>query len=1241
MDKVLKDDQRADLNLVVYNMDELHDLPLDFDEDMDEEEYDYDPPRSKATHFYWISPFSNELSTSAPAFIPCEESVNVESESGQGSHRPVLPEPVGTSSSSSSSTWLTPTRRQTFRGNGIITAQSNSTTPTSSMFSELALVEEESEANACDGCSDGMRCRALGSCPSNHANDSRRCGGVTHHVRNPIVSSEVTDPAGDVILGVTPVCSGATHPEQPRDISRRIPRRRLKRIRKAAPPDYIDDEFLMSLPAVDVEPLRGSKCWQPTVQNPKIPDLNFCVPSAAHGPTDRSAAPEDGHAGPRCEYCEKSQVFSCPLCHGCQSCCSCENSKRCPTKDIWYRNNNFHVRQHVEKRNKLFKPFPGEGETFTHYRRTIGVILHENGRKEAFVHEDNWRSDSGILPLLKGKLWRGATTFRIADSVKACETDVAKEHSLCPHNNADVSEVHWYRRRVLPHMPQLVEHAVYQRNVSSHWTHKLKSDTDYTVVECCCGKNSALGQSGDTNSKSVRITQEDDLTSTNGLQMALDPLNDPANFGFPIAWYALPCTWGSTARNMNSAINPESYNRASERHWSLFEQLFPATLVITHEYLLAGGDIVFEWPTDNYYWRLLNIQLFCAVYKLLPVEINGCMLGMADAKGLPLKKPWTLMTTMPSIYESFKDSICDGKHLHGSCLAGEAPKSSYYSDGLRLRAHQAFRGRVEPLYADAGKADILAPAEVTLSADGVGPNTTTNERLANLSFHEGHLESAQKAPYQINVFSVRCKNENHDGTTAHGLADPSVVPAGDTFDYSDCGSEPGSGHSTPMPGLDSGSSSPTLNGSRVGSAHSSGQSTPDVPYEEFTSSYDHAEALSSRIQGLINSGFLSERAHWFNDCDPDLKDVLLRAAAAKTIKVKGLPDIFDVEAQWLMDTGCGHDLLRRELAEAYQRFIVDVDPITFGTAAGPTETARALQLTLKACSGPHLITKITPYILRDTPSVLTIGARCMDYSFAFIWLPGRTPCLITPAFNIIMLRVIANIPYLDKGYFERSAKATSEQIRDATGIEYKKGMFQISRTISHAASATEVVTTSSAQTDISIPSRAEASIGPTDPYMEMPVDGEGEASTSFFDAACYPLLAPCLEDDGSDSDGSYGLSNWSSADADTWEPIEEEWMDYFQCFACPSPVVDIHDLGDGETVLPRTRLDKFDCVLHEKPRKGCLHCMRAYTTRKRHYARKLRRPVMAFGELVTCDHVVMKDGSKRPGIGHLKDMLNY
>ena len=48
---------------------------------------------------------------------------------------------------------------------------------------------------------------------------------------------------------------------------------------------------------------------------------------------------------------------------------------------------------------------------------------------------------------------------------------------------------------------------------------------------------------------------------------------------------------------------------------------------------------------------------------------------------------------------------------------------------------------------------------------------------------------------------------------------------------------------------------------------------------------------------------------------------------------------------------------------------------------------------------------VEPYVLPNTPSVLSIGRRCVQEGYHFVWLSGKHPYLITP-------KMISHITFL-------------------------------------------------------------------------------------------------------------------------------------------------------------------------------------------------------------------------------------
>ena len=80
---------------------------------------------------------------------------------------------------------------------------------------------------------------------------------------------------------------------------------------------------------------------------------------------------------------------------------------------------------------------------------------------------------------------------------------------------------------------------------------------------------------------------------------------------------------------------------------------------------------------------------------------------------------------------------------------------------------------------------------------------------------------------------------------------------------------------------------------------------------------------------------------------------------------------------WLVDTGCDYDIVSKRETALIKRFVSKAKvPITFHTAHGPTRTENNANIHAR-----DLDDNITPYMLENTPPVLTVGYICMDLGY--------------------------------------------------------------------------------------------------------------------------------------------------------------------------------------------------------------------------------------------------------------------
>ena len=168
------------------------------------------------------------------------------------------------------------------------------------------------------------------------------------------------------------------------------------------------------------------------------------------------------------------------------------------------------------------------------------------------------------------------------------------------------------------------------------------------------------------------------------------------------------------------------------------------------------------------------------------------------------------------------------------------------------------------------------------------------------------------------------------------------------------------------------------------------------------------------------------------DGEDQIMERNLNAVDSKRVIDKGVfrcmvqPVILRKKIKFLMDTGCGHDLISQKKIERRDpETLVTPEPISFQTANGITDTDLVSNFQAESFKEP-----INAYVLGDTPSVLSVGKRCMNQNYGFVWPPGREPFMIDPDWKRISLFVNGDIPYVRVG----SSKSLAHDDVEATAV---------------------------------------------------------------------------------------------------------------------------------------------------------------------------------------------------------------
>ena len=117
------------------------------------------------------------------------------------------------------------------------------------------------------------------------------------------------------------------------------------------------------------------------------------------------------------------------------------------------------------------------------------------------------------------------------------------------------------------------------------------------------------------------------------------------------------------------------------------------------------------------------------------------------------------------------------------------------------------------------------------------------------------------------------------------------------------------------------------------------------------------------------------------------------------------------KVKFIMDTGCGYDLMSQRKARELDLDVHEgSDRMVFLTANGITETREVAK-----CSVDSFQEEAKPFVLEQTPAVLSVGMRCMKLGYTFVWPPNDQPFMINQSGKRINLHSKDDIPYLIPG----------------------------------------------------------------------------------------------------------------------------------------------------------------------------------------------------------------------------------
>ncbi|CAE7365335.1 GIP [Symbiodinium natans] len=186
-------------------------------------------------------------------------------------------------------------------------------------------------------------------------------------------------------------------------------------------------------------------------------------------------------------------------------------------------------------------------------------------------------------------------------------------------------------------------------------------------------------------------------------------------------------------------------------------QIFKAVLEYDN-----SNDVYFEWPTaakqgwDLPEWKQFQDWLWKHFQrKVFFCKIDGCMVGLQNGEGVPIRKQWTIMTT-DKYFKDHAEVTCQGGHTHVPVIGSGrvVEKSGYYPQKFAKRIVQVWKGA---LHQDSD-ASILSDVHVLQQdLEQLYPTTATTSSSSSATLPQkraasreprskGHMADAPPGP---------------------------------------------------------------------------------------------------------------------------------------------------------------------------------------------------------------------------------------------------------------------------------------------------------------------------------------------------------------------------------------------------------------------------------------------------------------------------------------------------------------
>ena len=159
----------------------------------------------------------------------------------------------------------------------------------------------------------------------------------------------------------------------------------------------------------------------------------------------------------------------------------------------------------------------------------------------------------------------------------------------------------------------------------------------------------------------------------------------------PDLWASIPCTSGSPWQRVNRMKGGLNFMKRHALQVKESKRLFAEFAKSAELTLAREGTVTFEWPKGCESWQRTDVKHFFDSHpEFVPVEFDGCAVGVKSTKGRPIKKRWRLMTTSRAIVDMFSQFQCTHKpHEHDQAVGSQTARTAFYPRQMTVQIAKA------------------------------------------------------------------------------------------------------------------------------------------------------------------------------------------------------------------------------------------------------------------------------------------------------------------------------------------------------------------------------------------------------------------------------------------------------------------------------------------------------------------------------------------------------------------------